>query len=64
MKEYRLYLGGDSMDNKTDNLVKVIGLVGTVLSVASTLVTSWANDQKTDKLIEDKVQEAIKNMNK
>ena len=52
------------MDNKTDNLVKAIGLVGTVLSVASTLITSWANDQKTDKLIEDKVQEAIKNMNK
>lgn len=52
------------MDNKTDNLVKVIGIIGTVLSVGSTLVTSWANDKKTEQVIEEKVQEAIKNLHK
>ena len=52
------------MNDKMNNVVKVAGLVGTVLSVGATLMTNWANEKKTDQLIEKKVQEAIKNMTK
>lgn len=51
------------MDKKVD-LIKVAGVAGTLLSVGATLLSSWHNEKNTEQLIEKKVQEALKNMNK
>ena len=40
-------------------LIKVLGLVATVIGVAATLVTDWVNEQKMDEKIEAKVNEAL-----
>ena len=41
------------------DLVQVAGLAGSVLTIAATLLTGYANDKKLDKTIDDKVAEAI-----
>lgn len=43
------------------DVVKVVGVVGTVLSVVGTLASSWTNDKKMDETVAKKVEEALKN---
>lgn len=40
-------------------VVQIAGLAGTVLGVGASLLSSWSNDQKLDKLVEDKVTEIL-----
>lgn len=44
---------------KNLDVVQMANLAGTVLTVAATLITSFANDKKLDKTIEEKVAEAL-----
>lgn len=44
---------------KNLDVVQIANLAGTVLTVAATLITSFANDKKLDKTIEEKVAEAL-----
>ena len=41
------------------DLVQVAGLAGSVLTIAATLLTGYANEQKLDKRIDEKVAEAL-----
>lgn len=41
--------------------IKVIGMTATVLGVGATLVTDWVDEQKMDKKIQEKVNEALTN---
>lgn len=41
------------------DLVQVAGLAGSVLTIAATLLTGYANEQKLDKTIDKKVAEAL-----
>lgn len=41
------------------DLVKVIGIAGTVLGLGATLMSNYASDKKTEKEIEEKVAEAL-----
>lgn len=41
------------------DLVQVAGLAGSVLTIAATLLTGYANEQKLDKKIDEKVAEAL-----
>ena len=41
------------------DLVQVAGLAGSVLTIAATLLTNYANEQKMDKVIDEKVAEAL-----
>ena len=44
---------------KNLDVVQIANLAGTVLTVAATLITNFANDKKLDKTIEEKVAEAL-----
>lgn len=46
---------------KGKKAIKIIGLAASVLGVLATLVTDWANEQTMDVMIDEKVNEAIKN---
>ena len=41
------------------NIVKIIGIAGTFLSLAGTLISGWSNDKKMDETITKKVNEAL-----
>lgn len=41
------------------DLVQVAGIAGSLLTVAATLLTSYANDKKMDETIEKKVSEIL-----
>lgn len=43
------------------NVVKVVGVVGAVLSVVGSLASNWTSDKKMDETITKKVEEALKN---
>lgn len=40
-------------------MVQITGIAGTILGVGATLLSSWSNDQKMEKLVEDKVTEIL-----
>lgn len=44
-------------------IVKVLGLVATVVGMGATLLTDWVNDKKMDERIEEKINEALANKN-
>lgn len=44
---------------KNLDVVQIANLAGTILTVAATLITGFANDKKLDKTIEEKVAEAL-----
>jgi hypothetical protein len=44
---------------KNLDMVQVASLAGSVLTVAATLLTGYANDKKLDSKIEEKVAEAL-----
>lgn len=48
------------MENK-DKIIQIIGVTGTILSVVATLLNSWSQDKNMERLVETKVNEALKN---
>ena len=42
-----------------NTLIKVLGLVATVIGAGMSLVTDWVNEQKMEERIEEKVNEAL-----
>lgn len=42
------------------DMVKVITVVGTVMSLAGTLCSSWASDKKLEETVQKQVDEALK----
>lgn len=46
------------MSNKS-KWIKAIGVAVTVIGVGVNLITDWANEQKMDEKIEEKVSEAL-----
>lgn len=46
------------MSNKS-KWIKAIGVAATVIGVGVNLITDWANEQKMDEKIEEKVSEAL-----
>ena len=42
-------------------LVKVIGLLATLISVGANLATNWVNDQKMNEKIDERVNEVLSN---
>lgn len=49
---------------KKINLVQVITVVGTAMSLVGTLCSSWAGEQKMKDTIQEKVDEALRNQMK
>ena len=41
------------------DLTQITGLAGSLLTIAATLLTGYANEQKMDKVIDEKVAEAL-----
>lgn len=58
-ESYKLYYERGDYFMLTEKLIKVIGLVATVIGVGATLTTSWVGDKKIDATIEKKVAEAL-----
>lgn len=48
------------MDNK---MIKVIGIVTTIIGVGANLITDWVGEKKMDEKIEEKVNEALARKN-
>ena len=48
------------MDSK---LIKILGIAATAIGMGATLVTDWVNDNKMDAKIEQKVIEALTEIN-
>lgn len=42
-------------------MVKILGIVGTVIGMCSTLLTDWVNEKKMDEKIDEKINEALAN---
>ncbi len=40
-------------------VIKVIGMAATVVSMAASLISDWVDNQKMDALVEEKVNEVI-----
>lgn len=51
------------MSNKS-KWIKVIGMAATVIGVGMNLITDWVNEQKMDEKIEEKVNEALGQIDK
>ena len=45
-------------------MVKILGIVATVVGMGATLLTDWVNEKKMDKKIYEKVNEAFAKLNK
>lgn len=43
----------------TATVAKVVGIAGTVVGLAGTLMSNWAGEKKTDETIAKKVAEAL-----
>lgn len=46
------------MKSKT-NMIKVLGLVTTVIGMAASLLSDWVSEQKMNERIDEKVSEAL-----
>lgn len=46
---------------KKVDIVKVLGLVGMALGGIATLIGNWAQEKTTERMIEEKVNEALAN---
>ena len=49
---------------KKIDMVKILSITGTILSMAGTALSSYASDKNMEKLISEKVKEAIDKINK
>ena len=45
-------------------MVKILGIVATVVGMSATLLTDWVNDKKMDEKIIKKINEALANREK
>ena len=45
-------------------MVKILGIVGTVVGMGATLLTDWVNEKKMDEKIIKKINEALANREK
>ena len=45
-------------------IVKILGIVATVVGMGATLLTDWVNEKKMDKKIYEKVNKAFAKLNK
>lgn len=43
----------------SSTLVKVLGIVATVIGMGATLITDWVDEKKMDEKIEERVNEAF-----
>lgn len=44
---------------KKDSVIKIIGIVGTVLGVGATLLNNYSNDQNMKKTVAEEVAKAL-----
>ena len=49
---------------KKIDMVKILSITGTILGMAGTALSSYASDKNMEKLINEKVKEAIDKINK
>ena len=49
---------------KKIDMVKILSITGTILSMAGTALSSYASDKNMEKLINEKVKDAIDKINK
>lgn len=42
-------------------LIKILGIMATVIGMGATLITDWVNEKKMDEKIDDKINEALAN---
>lgn len=49
---------------KKIDMIKVISITGTILGMAGTALSSYASDKNMEKLVNEKVKEAIEKLNK
>ena len=49
---------------KKIDMIKILSITGTILSMAGTALSSYASDKNMEKLINEKVIEAIDKINK
>lgn len=42
-------------------MVKILGIVATVVGMGTTLLTDWVNEKKMDEKINEKIDEALAN---
>lgn len=42
-------------------IVKILGIVATVVGMGATLLTDWVNEKKMDEKINEKIDEALAN---
>lgn len=54
--------GDDLIMNNKDKIIQIIGVTGTVLGVVSTLLSNWSQNQNIEKLVDEKVNEALSKM--
>jgi hypothetical protein len=52
--------GGNGFMNN-GKLIKVLGILATVIGMGATLVTDWVNEKKMDEKIDEKINEALAN---
>ena len=50
--------GGEYFMTKS-NLIRVLGAVGTIVTIAASLLSNWVDDQKMNEKIDEKVNEAL-----
>ena len=43
----------------TENIVKIFGVIATVIGCGAAILSDWCNDKKMDKKIDRKVKEAL-----
>lgn len=51
------------MNNKND-IVRILGIAGTILGMAASLLSGWANEKKMEQTVDKKVKEALAEKNK
>jgi hypothetical protein len=51
--------GGKRFMKSKTNMIKVLGLVTTVIGMAASLLSDWVSEQKMNERIDEKVNEAL-----
>ena len=44
---------------KKMDLVKMVGLAGTVLGIASTLISGWSQQKEIERVVDEKINQAL-----
>ena len=47
-----------------EKMVKIFGILATVVGIGATLLTDWVNEKKMDEKINEKINEALANREK